>query len=176
MSATATNSEKIKLRLHYWDCRGRAQAFRYMLEDIAYTNKNVDYKEDFEQISTTTTIWPEHKADKTISGSFRTLPVLHWNDEHVFGQTLTIAHLVARKFNLYGKVTSSVTDPVLLEAYLNGVANCAYLDVIVNVCMCLWNTPDIENKTSAEYYPIIGVKDKTDHCRLFRIRSISRCP
>ena len=180
MSATATSSEKIKLRLHYWDCRGRAQAIRYMLEDIAYTNKNVDYQEDFEQIDATAPTWPEHKADRTISGPFRTLPVLHWNDEQIFGQTLTIgmlalhnnlvyfysfnflAHLIARKFNLYGKVTSAVVDPVLLEAYLNGVANCAYLDVIVNACMCLWNTPDIENKTSTEYRQIIGVKDKLD--------------
>jgi len=90
MSTTTTDSNKIKLRLHYWDGRGRVQALRYMLEDIAYTHKNVDYKEDFELIETMMTTWPDRKDDQTISGPFRTLPVLHWNDTHSFGQTLTI--------------------------------------------------------------------------------------
>jgi len=46
--STSVDSNKIKLRFHYWDCRGRPQAIRYMLEDITATHKNVDYKEDFE--------------------------------------------------------------------------------------------------------------------------------
>jgi hypothetical protein len=89
MSKT-TDSNKIKIRLHYLDSRGRAQAFRYMLEDIAYTHKNVDYKEDFEKVETFLNTWPQIKSDQTISGPFRNLPVLHWNDTHTFGQTLTI--------------------------------------------------------------------------------------
>jgi hypothetical protein len=88
--STTRDSNKIKLRLHYWDCRGRVQAIRYMLEDIIYTHKNIDYKEDFELTDKAFATWAQHKADQTISGPFRTLPVLHWNDTQIFGQTLTI--------------------------------------------------------------------------------------
>jgi hypothetical protein len=80
----------MKLRLHYWNVRGRAQAFRYMLEDIAYTHKNVDYKEDFERVDTFMNTWAQVKLNQTVSGPFRCLPVLHWNDTHSFGQTLAI--------------------------------------------------------------------------------------
>jgi len=97
--STTTDSNRIKLRLHYLDCRGRAQAFRYMLEDIAYTHKNVDYKEDFEKVETCMTTWPQIKPDQTISGPFRCLPVLHWNDTHTFGQTLTIGLIYKKKLN-----------------------------------------------------------------------------
>jgi hypothetical protein len=83
-------SNHIKLRLHYWNIRGRAQAVRYMLEDIAYKHKNVDYKESFELIDTMMNTWAKIKVDQTISGPFRTLPVLHWNDTYTFSQSLTI--------------------------------------------------------------------------------------
>jgi hypothetical protein len=80
----------IKLRLYYWDARGRVQAVRYMLEDIVFTHENVDYKEDFERLETAAKLWAQHKLDENISGPFQNLPVLHWNDTHIFGQTLTI--------------------------------------------------------------------------------------
>ena len=152
--SNTTVSNKIKIRLHYLDSRGRAQAPRYMLEDIAYAHKNVDYQEDFEKVETFLSTWPEIKSDQTISGPFRTLPVLHWNDTHTFGQTLTIAHVLAKKFDLYGKVTSSNDDQILLEGYLNGVTNCAYTDVISNALLCLWTAPDIEDKQSPAYNTI----------------------
>jgi hypothetical protein len=98
--STTMDSNKIRLRLHYWNCRGRIQAFRYMLEDIAYTHKNVDYKEDFERFEILMTTWPQIKSDQKISGPFRTLPVLHWNDTHIFGQTLTIG-LFKKKTKFY---------------------------------------------------------------------------
>jgi hypothetical protein len=83
-------SDTIKIRLYYFNARGRVQAVRYMLEDIAYKYKNVDYKEDFELLEKAAEVWPQHKADETISGPFRNLPVFHWNDTHVFGQSLAI--------------------------------------------------------------------------------------
>jgi hypothetical protein len=89
-TTTTTHSNNIKLRLYYLDCRGRVQAIRYMLEDIAYTHKNVDYKEDFERVQAFMTAWAQTKLDQTISGPFQSLPVLHWNDTHTFGQTLAI--------------------------------------------------------------------------------------
>jgi hypothetical protein len=87
----------IKLRLGYWNCRGRVQAVRYMLEDIAYAHKNVDYKEEFEVLEKGFDAWLPRKADENISGPFHNLPVLHWNDENIFGQTLTIGWFSKRK-------------------------------------------------------------------------------
>lgn len=87
---SASTTESIKLRLHYWNCRGRVQSVRYMLEDIAYKHKNVDYKEDFELLEQGAEAWPLHKANEAISGPFHNLPVIHWNDTDTFGQTLPI--------------------------------------------------------------------------------------
>jgi hypothetical protein len=89
MSAAA--SVPIKIRVHYWNIRGRLQSVRYMLENIAYKHKNVDYKETFEIIEKTDEIWlPKNKANENIYGPFRNLPVFRLNDTHTFGQTLTI--------------------------------------------------------------------------------------
>lgn len=178
---TTTDSNKIKLRFHYWNCRGRVQTIRYMLEDIAYKHKNVDYKEDFQDVGTVMTTWAEVKPNQTITGPYRTLPVLHWNDKDTFGQTLTIgllprktkefnfipsfcfpAHFLSRKFDLYGKVTSKYTDPIVLEGYINGVVACAYTDIIEKVLLCLFSKPDIDNKNSPEYYPIKNAQDNIE--------------
>jgi hypothetical protein len=83
-------STDIQLRFRYWNCRGRVQAVRYMLADIAYTHKNVDYKEDPELLEKALESWFTKKGDDTISGPFHNLPVLNWNNTHIFGQTLTI--------------------------------------------------------------------------------------
>ena len=88
--ATKIIASPTKLRLHYWNIRGRVQAVRYMLEEIAEKHPNVDYKETFEPIDTMTNTWLKRKVDQTVAGPFRTLPVLHWNDQHVFSQSLTI--------------------------------------------------------------------------------------
>ena len=88
MSTQATNT--IKIRFRYWNCRGRVQALRYILEDIAYTHSNVDYKEDTELLEKAYESWFQHKTDETIAGPFHNLPVLNWNDKNIFGQTLTI--------------------------------------------------------------------------------------
>ncbi|CAF0994706.1 unnamed protein product [Adineta steineri] len=132
-------SSKIQLRLHYWNVRGRVQAVRYMLEDIAYKHKNVDYKESFEPIDTMTNTWANRKVDQTVSGPFRTLPVLHWNNTYTFSQSLTIGQLLAKKFHLYGKLTSKVYDKDFLETYINGVVSCAYTDIISNLITCIWS-------------------------------------
>ena len=63
--------DDIKLRLYYWNCRGRIQAVRYMLEDIAYIHKNVDYKEDFELLENMFETWRQHNMNETISGPFQ---------------------------------------------------------------------------------------------------------
>ena len=85
--------DTIKLRLDYWNTRGRVQSIRYMLEDIAWSHKNVDYREDFELLKKVDESWADKKADQTRSGPFHSLPVLHWNETDILGQTLTICLL-----------------------------------------------------------------------------------
>ncbi|CAF1138914.1 unnamed protein product [Rotaria sp. Silwood1] len=141
----------IKLRLYYWNCRGRIQSVRYMLEDIAYTHKNIDYKEDFELLATSAELWPTHKADETISGPFHNLPVLHWNDTHTFGQTLTLGQLLARKFDLYGRLTPSIDNEDFLHGYIDGVVSCAYTDIISNVITCIFSNLNFTDKNNPSY-------------------------
>ncbi|CAF1445617.1 unnamed protein product [Rotaria sp. Silwood1] len=148
---STTRSDYMKFRLYYWNCRGRIQAVRYILEDIAYTYKNVDYKEDFELLEKASESWLQHKNDEAISGPFHNLPVLHWNDTHTFGQTLTIGHFLARKFDLYDKITSSINDKDLLEIYINGVVSCAYIDVISNVLICIFNGVNFQDRKDQNY-------------------------
>ncbi|UJR08594.1 hypothetical protein I4U23_012853 [Adineta vaga] len=141
-------SEPIKIRLRYWNARGRVQSVRYMLADIAATNKNVDYQEDFELIEKALESWVQHKADENISGPFRNLPVLHWNDKHIFAQTLPIGQYLARKFDLYGKLTSSIDEEDVLHGYIDGVVSCAYTDIISNVLTCIWSAADFVTESN----------------------------
>jgi hypothetical protein len=122
--------------------------------------------------------WAGRKTDPTVAGPFRTLPVLHWNEKELFGQTLTIgmndfslnlnlflsrlAHVLAREFDLYGKVTSSYNNPVLLEGFINGVVTCAYTDIICDAMICIWRDFDLENKDSMDYHVINRIQDSLD--------------
>ncbi|CAF4492978.1 unnamed protein product, partial [Rotaria sp. Silwood2] len=112
----------IKLRFRYWNCRG-------LLEKAADS-------------------WLTRKFDERISGPFHNLPVLHWNDTHIFGQTLTIGQFLAQKFNLYGKLTSSINDKDLLHGYIDGVVSCAYTDVIINILQSIWTMIDFVDETN----------------------------
>ena len=171
----------IKLRHHYWDVRGRAQVLRYMLEQIAYQHKDVEYREEFEPIETAFTTWSQRKCDPTVSGPYRVLPVLHWNEKDTFGETLAIgsnisfcfsssklnfrlfsAHLLARKFDFYGKPTSNYSDSILLESYLNGVASSAYTDVIANILMCIWHSTTFELENNPQAYTVQRIRDTLD--------------
>ena len=167
MSAAA--SVPIKIRIHYWNVRGRLQSVRYMLENIAYKHKNVDYKETFEIMDKTNEVWiPKNKNNENISGPFRNLPVFRLNDTHTFAQTLAIgsyesdrnqnmyfslclAQFLARTFDLYGKPTPTITDKNIIQTYVDGVVSCAYFDVITHVLTCVYNSLDFENPNEQPY-------------------------
>jgi hypothetical protein len=83
-----------KLRFRYWNCRGRVQAVRFMLADIAYKHKNVDCQEEPEILENAMETWFKYKSDETIAGPFHNLPVLRVNDTETFGQTLTIGRFI----------------------------------------------------------------------------------
>jgi hypothetical protein len=44
-----------------------------------------------------------------------------------------------------------MNDKELLEVYLNGVVSCAYVDVIINVLICVFNGVDFENRNDQNY-------------------------
>jgi hypothetical protein len=66
------------ITLRYFDCRGRAQAFRYYLKarSIAFIDARVSLKDNF-------AAWPPVKQDRNLSGPFGRLPVLHWGKQLV---------------------------------------------------------------------------------------------
>lgn len=152
-----SNSEKVKLRLRYWNCRGRVQAVRWILTDLQEKYPTLDYQEEFESLENGFAAWLPHKADENYSGPFHNLPVLVYNDQWIFGQTLTIGNdrfisshsssvvlgqFLARKFDLYGQLTSSITDREILYAFIDGVVSCAYTDIITNILTCVWEMAD----------------------------------
>ncbi|CAF1116304.1 unnamed protein product [Rotaria sordida] len=110
-----------------------------MLEDIAAKYPNVEYQEDVELFEKFAEEWPARKADRSISGPFGNLPVLHWNNTHIIAQTLPIGQFIARKFDLYGKPKPTNEDPIVFQALIDGVVSCAYTDIIFNIFMVLWN-------------------------------------
>jgi hypothetical protein len=59
---------------------------------------------------------------------------------------IILAQLLARKFNLYGQLTSSIDDKDLLYAYIDGVVSCAYTDILINVLTCIWSMIDFVNE------------------------------
>jgi hypothetical protein len=61
---------------------------------------------------------------------------------------LNLAQLLARKFDLYGQLTSSVDDKDLLYGYIDGVVSCAYTDIICNILLCLWSMVDFVDDTN----------------------------
>lgn len=74
------------ITLRYFDCRGRAQSFRYYLKarNIAFIDARVSLKDNF-------VAWPPVKQDRSLSGPFGRLPVLHWGKQLV-AETPVIHH------------------------------------------------------------------------------------
>ena len=110
----------------------------------------------------------EHKYDEKYAGPFQNLPVLIYNNDVILGQTLTLgeidsifyisfflvdfffvvsAQFLARKFDLYGQLTSTITDRAVLHGYIDGVVSCAYTDIITNILTCIWNLADFIDET-----------------------------
>jgi len=61
---------------------------------------------------------------------------------------IILAQLLARKFDLYGKITSSIDDEDILHSYIDGVVSCAFTDIIMNVLTCIWLMVDFVDETN----------------------------
>lgn len=66
------------ITLRYFDCRGRVQYLRYYLRarGIRFTDERVPLSPGFAE-------WQAMKADSSLTGPFRKLPVLHWGKKTV---------------------------------------------------------------------------------------------
>ena len=63
-----------------------------------------------------------------------------------------LGNFLAKKFDLYGQVTSTIDDKDLLEVYINGVVSCAYIDVItLSVLICVFNGVNFDNRNDQNY-------------------------
>lgn len=74
--------------LRYFDCRGRAQVFRYLLSErnIEFTDERVPFDDNWHA-------WSNLKPDSDKSGIFNRLPILHWNGDTI-AETWVIAQFL----------------------------------------------------------------------------------
>ena len=81
------------ITLRYFDCRGRAQHLRYFLRhrELPFTDERVPLSADF-------SAWQAIKPDRSKSGYFQKLPVLHWGDMEV-AETSVIHHFLHRQLH-----------------------------------------------------------------------------
>jgi hypothetical protein len=79
------------ITLRYFDCRGRAQYLRYFfrVRGIQFTDYRVPLSAGFAE-------WLAVKADSSITGPFRKLPVLQWGKQQV-AETSVIHDWIHRK-------------------------------------------------------------------------------
>ncbi|XP_065827531.1 hematopoietic prostaglandin D synthase-like [Oscarella lobularis] len=82
-----------KIVFRYFACQGRAEPLRLLLADsgVQFDDERVPIDEK----------WKQTKQDRSISGPFQCLPVLHW-DSHLIAQTEAIAVYLSIKLGYAG--------------------------------------------------------------------------
>jgi glutathione S-transferase len=112
--------------LRYFAARGRAQFLRYYLRirEIAFTDEEVELSPDF-------AAWAAIRGDRSVSGPFQRLPVLHC-DGHLIAETPVIAAFVHRRF---GDERSLSASQNLQHAML---LSSLYSDVMMPVGILIW--------------------------------------
>lgn len=192
----------MKLRLHYWNCRGRAQTLRYIAADLAHDNAQIQYEETFESIETMISAWPDRKVDPHVSGPFGTLPVLHVDDRDVLGQTLSIGKTLAQaqmnlnfplKFSSFSRSRISFVRRRNAGATRSAAARRRFVRLFRRdrECLPLHLEPDGSGRTGSvsrstrprqsptarrtaeeEFHLVLLRSTSTDDRRLFRFRSV----
>ena len=114
------------LVLRYFAARGRAQFLRYYfrIRDIPFVDEEVELSADF-------AAWTAIRGDRTKSGPFQKLPVLHCEGQQI-AETPVIATFVHEHF---GDARSLSASENLQHAML---ASCLYVDVMMPIGMLIW--------------------------------------
>jgi len=114
------------IKLHYFDARGRAQFLRYYfrVREIPFTDERVPLSADF-------AAWRAIRDDRSLTGPFHKLPVLHWG-ERLIAETLMIASFVHEAL---GDAASLSDDDNLRHGMLT---SSLYNDVMAPLGTLLW--------------------------------------
>jgi glutathione S-transferase len=115
------------VKLTYFDARGRAQFLRYYLRcrNIAFADDRVPLTPDFAS-------WQALREDRTITGPFQKLPVLHWG-HRVISETTVIAAFL---HEVSGDAALLSADENLQHSML---ISAAYVDLMLPVGILLWS-------------------------------------
>ncbi|KAK3273245.1 hypothetical protein CYMTET_18505 [Cymbomonas tetramitiformis] len=120
--------------LRYWDCQGRGEPLRMMLEDweVPYTNEVIPLEQEAE--------WEERRNYSSFAGPFGQLPVLEFvepEELRTVVQTPAIAQYIALKADpAWLSKPPSVAELTKTLAY----GNMAYEDLMVPLLKCIFNT------------------------------------
>jgi glutathione S-transferase len=103
-----------KIVLHYFDARGRAQFIRYYLtvRNVDFVDRRVPLEPDFGS-------WLAIRKDRSVSGPFLRLPVMHWGDE-LIAETPVIASFLHRHFgdeDILGGLASRRHQQIMSSLY-----------------------------------------------------------
>jgi glutathione S-transferase len=115
------------ITLRYFDARGRAQFLRYYFRarKVSFTDDRVPLAADFAP-------WRAMRDDRTRTGPFHKLPVLHWGDR-LIAETLMIASFV---HEVSGDAGSLSDDDNLRHGMLT---SSLYHDVMLPIGTLLWS-------------------------------------
>ena len=128
--------------LRYFDCRGRAQHLRYFLRhrNIPFTDERVPLDEDF-------STWRAMQPDRSRSGYFQKLPVLHWGDELVT-ETSVIHHFLHRQ--LQDNQRLSAVENLHHEM----LASSCFGDIMLPAGLLIWSELAVPGADLAKLAPI----------------------
>ncbi len=112
--------------LRYFAARGRAQFLRYY-----FLNRNIDFTDEEVALSADFAAWGPIRAERTLSGPFNKLPVLHC-DGHLVVETPVICTFVHRRFGDEERLSHAEN---LKHAML---VSSLFIDVMTPIGMLVW--------------------------------------
>lgn len=135
-----TNIPAITLR--YFDCRGRAQHLRYFLRgrNIPFTDERVPLSEDF-------SAWRAIQPDRSRSGYFQKLPVLHWGEELV-AETSVIHHFLHRQLQDDQRLSAAE------NLHHQMLASSCFGDLMLPVGLLIWSELAVPGAALAKLAPM----------------------
>jgi len=120
-----SNHPRIKLR--YFDVRGRAQFLRYFLlcRDIPFDDDRISLAAGFDA-------WHAIRPDRTVTGPFQKLPVLVWGDRMI-SETTVIASFLHRMSGDAARLSES--ENLRHEMLISSV----YVDLMMSIGTFVWS-------------------------------------
>ena len=115
-----------RIRLTYFDARGRAQYLRYYLlaRGVAFEDHRVPLSGTFSE-------WLAIRPDRTVCGPFHKLPVLHW-DEQLVPETAVIQSFLHEQLGDRAQLTQEE------DQRHSVLSSSLYIDVMIPIGMVIW--------------------------------------